>query len=132
MLYTVNIKNYNKDLINKDTASIKLIAPDNLTILPNQVKFIIYADAKYELSQDVIGYVYSNYYTLYAPYKFIWKNNNFFNITIYNNTKDIISINKNDYLATVKFMTIQFFNLMRKHNNSDKGLASAKINIYYA
>lgn len=28
-------------------------------------------------------------------------------------------------------MSIQYFNLMKKHNNSDKNLASAKINIMY-
>lgn len=125
------IKNYNKQLIDINEMSIKLIATEDISINPKQVKFIIYSESQYDLSKDVIGFAYSNKFKLYAPYKFIWKNKNNFKLVIYNNTDNILEIKKGDYLATIKLMSIQYFNLMKKHNNSDKNLASAKINIIY-
>lgn len=38
-MLTAKIKNYSKDLVNKDRMTINLIAPENLTLDPNQVKF---------------------------------------------------------------------------------------------
>ena len=70
-MLTAKIKNYSKDLVNKDRMTINLIAPENLTLDPNQVKFYTWSNVTYNLSQDVIGFPYSKLYKLYAPYKFI-------------------------------------------------------------
>ena len=123
------IKNYNKQLIDVNDMSIKLIAPEDISIKPKQVKFIIYSESQYDLSTDVVGFPYSKSYKLYAPYKFIWKGDNNFNIAIHNTQDKQIIIPSNTHIATIRLMSIQYFNLMRRHDNSDKNLASAKINI---
>ena len=38
-MLTAKIKNYSKDLVNKDRMIIDLIVPEDITINPNQVKF---------------------------------------------------------------------------------------------
>ena len=38
-MLTATIKNYSKDLVNKDRMTIDLIVPEDITIDPNQVKF---------------------------------------------------------------------------------------------
>lgn len=128
-MLTAKIKNYSKDLVNKDRMTINLIAPENLTLDPNQVKFYTWSNVTYTLSQDVIGFPYSKLYKLYAPYKFIWKDSNNFSIALHNTEDTLITIPSQTYIATIKLMSIQYFNLMRRHDNSDKNLASAKINI---
>ena len=128
-MLTAKIKNYSKDLVNKDRMTINLIAPENLTLDPNQVKFYTWSNVTYTLSQDVIGFPYSKLYKLYAPYKFIWKDSNNFSIALHNTEDTLITIPSQTYIATIRLMSIQYFNLMRRHDNSDKNLASAKINI---
>ena len=128
-MLTAKIKNYNKDLVNKDRMTIDLIVPEDITIDPNQVKFYTWSNVTYNLSQDVIGFPYSKLYKLYVPYKFIWKDSNNFNIAIHNTQSKQITIPSNTYVATIRLMSIQYFNLMRRHDNSDKNLASAHINI---
>ena len=128
-MLTAKIKNYSKDLVNKDRMTINLIAPENLTLDPNQVKFYTWSNVTYNLSQDVIGFPYSKLYKLYAPYKFIWKDSNNFSIALHNTEDTLITIPSQTYIATIRLMSIQYFNLMRRHDNSDKNLASAKINI---
>lgn len=128
-MLTAKIKNYNKDLVNKDRMTIDLIVSEDIIIDPNQVKFYIWPNVTYTLSQDTIGFPYSKLYKLYVPYKFIWKDSNNFNIAIHNTQNKQITIPSNTYVATIRLMSIQYFNLMRRHDNSDKNLASAKINI---
>lgn len=128
-MLTAKIKNYNKDLVNEDRMTIDLIVPEDITIDPNQVKFYTWPNVTYILSQDVIGFPYSKLYKLYVSYKFIWKGNNNFNIAIHNKQDKQIIITSNTHIATIRLMSIQYFNLMRRHDNSDKNLASAKINI---
>lgn len=128
-MLTAKIKNYNKDLVNEDRMTIDLIVPEDITIDPNQVKFYTWPNVTYTLSQDVIGFPYSKLYKLYVPYKFIWKDSNNFNIAIHNTQSKQITIPSNTYIATIRLMSIQYFNLMRRHDNSDKNLVSAKINI---
>lgn len=128
-MLTAKIKNYNKDLVNKDRMTIDLIVPEDITIDPNQVKFYTWSNVTYNLSQDVIGFPYSKLYKLYVPYKFIWKDSNNFSIALHNNTDKQITIPSQTYIATIRLMSIQYFNLMRRHDNSDKNLASAPIQI---
>lgn len=128
-MLTAKIKNYSKDLVNKDRMTINLIAPENLTLDPNQVKFYTWSNVTYNLSQDVIGFPYSKLYKLYAPYKFIWKDSNNFSIALHNTEDTLITIPSQTYIATIRLMSIQYFNLMRRHDNSDKNLASAPIQI---
>ena len=127
IMLTAKIKNYSKDLVNEDRMTIDLIVPEDITINPNQVKFYTWPNVTYTLSQDVIGFPYSKSYKLYAPYKFIWKGDNNFNIAIHNTQDKQIIIPSNTYIATIRLMSIQYFNLMRRHDNSDKNLASAPI-----
>ena len=128
-MLTAKIKNYSKDLVNKDRMAINLIVPENLTLDPNQVKFYTWPNVTYNLSQDVIGFPYSKLYKLYAPYKFIWKYSNNFSIALHNTKDTLITIPSQTYIATIRLMSIQYFSLMRRHDNSDKNLASAPIQI---
>lgn len=128
-MLTAKIKNYSKDLVNKDRMTINLIAPQDLTIEPTRVLFYEFLGVTYEFSSDVIGFPYSKSYKLYAPYKFIWKDSNNFSIALHNNTDKQITIPSQTYIATIRLMSIQYFNLMRRHDNSDKNLASAPIQI---
>lgn len=130
-MLTAKIKNYSKDLVNKDRMTINLIAPADIILEPSRVLFYEFPGVTYTLSQDVIGFPYSKSYKLYAPYKFIWKGDNNFNIAIHNTQDKQIIISSNTYIATIRLMSIQYFNLMRRHDNSDKNLASAPIQIIF-
>ena len=126
-MLTATIKNYSKDLVNKDRMTINLIAPQDIILEPSRVLFYEFPGVSYTLSQDVIGFPYSKLYKLYAPYKFIWKNSNNFSIALHNTSQEQITISSQTYIATIRLMSIQYFNLMRRHDNSDKNLASAPI-----
>lgn len=130
-MLTAKIKNYSKDLVNKDRMTINLIAPADIILEPSRVLFYEFPGVTYTLSQDVIGFPYSKLYKLYAPYKFIWKDSNNFSIALHNTSDKQITIPSQTYIATIRLMSIQYFNLMRRHDNSDKNLASAPIQIIF-
>lgn len=112
---------------------MKLYAMQDIEVQPREIALVTFGDMRYELekciglpyikkSDNVLGY------TLYHTDKtFKWEKQSVATLPIYNSSKSLLIIPKGSYLATVRFMSISFYNLWKKHDRSDDGLASVQL-----
>ena len=112
---------------------MKLYAMQDIEVQPHEIKLITFNGMRYELekciglpyikkSDNVLGY------TLYHTDKtFKWEKQGVATLPIHNSSKSLLIIPKGSYLATVRFMSISFYNLWKKHDRSDDGLASVQL-----
>lgn len=112
---------------------MKLYAMQDIEVQPQEIALVTFGDMRYELekciglpyikkSDNVLGY------TLYHTDKtFKWEKQGVATLPIYNSSKSLLIIPKGAYLATVRFMSISFYNLWKKHDRSDDGLASVQL-----
>jgi hypothetical protein len=132
-----NIKLFNTPDITwvlKDKNCIRLFAVYDLMIEPSQVITITFNDFNYICDKDVVGVPYltkkSREYELYYPEGTNrWHGSDTAKVVIHNKSFNEVKFTKGDHICNINLMTVQYFDLMRKHNNSDKGLASKLINI---
>lgn len=66
---------------------------------------------------------------LYHPEGSFKLNNHSTEISIAVKNKTAQDMILNGYLCSIRFITVQFFELMSRHDNSDKGLSSARVKI---
>jgi hypothetical protein len=114
---------------------IDLNLTSTIKLAQSQFK-IVHSDIKIDLDEDVLGIPFINknklcnsYYDLYYPegsFK-LTRDSNKISIAIKNKINHEILLT--GYLCSIKFITSQFYNLMKKHDGSDKGLRSSLINI---
>lgn len=132
------VKLFNTPDINwvlEDKNCIELYALNGFTIHQNEVKMIHFNDFSYEF-EDAVGVPYIpkdlNHLTIYYPFGLsLWKDNGNAKLGVRNLTDSEILIHKGDHIANINLMSIQFFKLMRKGNNSDRGLRSCRIKIEF-
>lgn len=112
---------------------ICLYAMGDIVINPQEIRILVFDNFWYEF-ENVVGVPYipkkdvKNGLALYYPKgSFKWHNKDVAKLTLLNPTNAPIIINKNDFIASIKLMSIQFYELWRKSNNSDKGLSSIPI-----
>lgn len=117
-----------------DRNCIRLFSPNNYTLENNKVFNIRFDGLRYEFDEDVVGIPFmdkqctGDFYLYHPEGSFRWRGAREPKLTI-KSRNAITLIPKGLLLAKVKLMSIQFFNLMKKHDNSDKGLQSASIKI---
>lgn len=112
---------------------MKLYAMQDIEVQPREIALVTFGGMRYELekciglpyikkSDNVLGY------TLYHTDKtFKWEKQGVVTLPIYNSSNSLLIIHKGAYLATVRFMSISFYNLWKKHDRSDDGLASVQL-----
>lgn len=112
---------------------MKLYAMQDIDIQPHEIKLITFNEMRYEL-ENCIGLPYIKKsdnvlgYTLYHTDKtFKWEKQGVATLPIHNSSNKTIHISQGTYLATVRFMSISFYNLWKKHDRSDDGLASVQL-----
>lgn len=112
---------------------MKLYAMQDIDIQPHEIKLITFNEMRYEL-ENCIGLPYIKKsdnvlgYTLYHTDKtFKWEKQGVATLPIHNPSNKTIHISQGSYLATVRFMSISFYNLWKKHDRSDDGLASVQL-----
>lgn len=112
---------------------VNLFAAEDIDIYPEQVKFYIYP-CGISLSEDVVGVCFfdrrlkTHSLDLYYPESFILdKDSKRLSVPLKNNTDATVHICSREYICSVNFMSVQFFNLTRRHDGSDRGLQSKKI-----
>lgn len=112
---------------------MKLYAMQDIDIQPHEIKLITFNEMRYEL-ENCIGLPYIKKsdnvlgYTLYHTDKtFKWQKQGVATLPIHNPSNKTIHILQGTYLATVRFMSISFYNLWKKHDRSDDGLASVQL-----
>lgn len=112
---------------------MKLYAMQDIEIQPHEIVPVTFGDMTYEL-ENCIGLPYIKKcdnvlgYTLYHTDKsFMWKCSGVATLPIYNPSNKKIIIPSGTYLATVRFMSNSFYNLWKKHDRSDDGLASVQL-----
>lgn len=117
----------------EDRNCIKLYADCEYSIKPKQVISIYISHLRY-LFEGAVGIPFipkgANKLTLYHPEGLNrWHNQNNAKVVVTNLSDTNIDIKKGDFICYIKLMSIQYYNLMKKHNNSDRGLASSKVKI---
>lgn len=121
----------------EDKSCIKLYALEDFIVRPNEIKYVTFGEFNIIFDEETVGVSYIDRklsihnLKLYYPDTNYLKLNNKTRVVIDNRGRDFVQIRKGDYISSIKLMSVQFFKLMRRHNNSDKGLASAKIKIEY-
>ena len=112
---------------------MKLYAMQDIDIQPHEIKLITFNEMRYEL-ENCIGLPYIKKcdnvlgYTLYHTDKtFKWEKQGVATLPIHNTSNKTIHILQGSYLANVRFMSISFYNLWKKHDRSDDGLASVQL-----
>lgn len=124
--------------IDESKGIIDLYALQFEQIHTGQIKFLKFNGFSYEFDEDVIAVPFIDRskllipgLKLYYPKDFKLTGNGEVRLVIDNRNQDNLFIEKGQYLATLKLITTQFFNLQNKHDGSDKGLRSAYIKIIY-
>ena len=122
--------------VSESTSRIKLYAQEFYAILPGQMRKIYFGKMKYEFNEQVVGVPYfdtrinRNLKLYYPEGSFKWRGNKVATVALENTSKtSTITIGLGQYICSIYLMTTQFFNLMSRHDNSDKGLRSAQIKI---
>lgn len=112
---------------------MKLYAMQDIEIQPHEISIVTFGGMRYEL-ENCIGLPYIKKsdrglgHTLYHTNKtFKWEKQGVASLPIYNPTKSLLILPEGYYLATVRFMSISFYNLWKKHDRSDEGLASVQL-----
>lgn len=114
---------------------IKLYAMQDIVIHPTEIKLITFGEMSYQMINSIgLPYIKKSDnmlgITLYhTKGTFRWMNSHQAQLPIINTTINDIFIRKNTYLASVRLMSIPFFNLWKRHNRSDDGLASCPIQV---
>lgn len=133
-----SIKLFNTPDINwvlNDRNCIKLFALKDI-IFTGNVKKVYFDGFRYDFSNDVIGVPFKDKEVkhsalLYHPESsFRWRGAREASISLINpDTSNHLTIPQGSLLCKINLMSIQFFNLMSRHDNSDKGLRSTQIKI---
>lgn len=113
-----------------------LFSPRDYLILPNQM-LVMDFECNYKLSKGVVGIPFldkkiisiSKLNLYYPNFGFKWEGKNRAQVAFINKTQERINIAENQLVCKINLMTIQYFNLMRRKDNSDKGLRSSHIKI---
>lgn len=119
----------------KNENVLTLQAPRDFVVYTKQVSFIEW-DCLCE-TINVVGIPFfdkkvEHKLSLYYPQgTFAITGNRKLQIAFVNDTLETINIKQGCLLCYVKFETIEFFKLASRHNNSDKGLRSARIKIVF-
>lgn len=124
----------NINWVDKNNSCINLYLLDDITIYPNEVKMIYFNGFRIKYDDETIGVPFiptkNEPFKLYHPLgSFISSGNKELSIAMINTSDNIINLTKGSSICKLKLMSIQYYSLMRKHNNSDKGLRSSYINI---
>ena len=105
---------------------------ENVYLKPNEIKIMTFDNMSYNFINSV-GIPFHKHrlsFSLYYPEgSFKWIDKKKASIAIINRTSQSISIEKGSYMASVKFMSLKYFEYWKKHNNSDRGLMSVPIKI---
>lgn len=119
--------------VSEEKSCIDLYADKDITLKPNQIGILTFGDFRYDFGKDIVGVPFckNRKYKLYYPNGFKLSGSGLVRLTIDNRGTDTISIKKGEYLSTLRLMTTQFFELMRRNDGSDRGLRSAFIKIEY-
>lgn len=114
---------------------IRLYAVQDILINPNQISMIEFNGMSYEFN-DCVGIPYikksENIHGVilyHTDNSFKWEKQGVAKIPIQNPTSNIIRIKKDEYLASVRLMSIPFYKLWKRHDNSDYGIMSVPISI---
>lgn len=113
---------------------IDLMLKNSIKLNQKQFK-IIHTGLYINLDEEVLGIPFLNrnklcnsYYDLYYPESsFKIGKSSEISIAVKNIVNHETILDK--YLCSIKFITVQFYELMRRHNGSDKGLRSSYIKI---
>lgn len=131
----VRLLNVPYEWVESDKSLIRLYSLEDLVIFPRQFYLIKFGDMEYNIDSNVIGVPFKDRevrteLSLYYPEgSFSWRGGSELQLAVKNTFNTNLTILKGQMLAKVKFMTEQYFNLMKRHDNSDKGLRSAPIKI---
>lgn len=114
---------------------IRLYALETITIQPTEMKVVVFGDFRYEF-ENAVGIPYiskkdvMNGLTLYhSKGSFKWHDSDIAKVALWNPTSSPITLHAGDFIASIKLMSIQFYELWKRSNNSDRGLASVPIKI---
>lgn len=114
---------------------IRLYAVNEYNIQPGELVTIVFNDWSYEM-ENVVGVPYIPHnenvhnLALYHPKgSFKLDGSGIMKVSVLNNKNHSIHITPGDFIACIKLMSIQFYNLWKKSNNSDLGLRSVPIKI---
>lgn len=118
-----------------DRSCLKLYSLEEYIIQPKQMYIFKFKDMQYNCDSNVIGIPFKDKevrhsLSLYNPEgTFAWRGGGEAFLATKNISLYPVNIKKGTLLGKINFMTTQFFELMRLHDNSDRGLRSAHIKI---
>lgn len=117
---------------------INLYSLSDVVINPNQIGFLRFGKFSYAFDKDVlaIGHINKRLVNgepikLYYPNGFKLTGNSNISVTVDNRGSSELHIFKGQYIATLRLMTTQFYELMRRKDGSDKGLRPAYVKIEF-
>lgn len=123
--------------VQEDKNRLDVYAPEGgLVVHPDQLRLWSPPETSIEVGEDTIGVCFfdrrllDHRAILYHPEKFTISPSRLA-VPLFNPSKIDIEIPSGGYVASISFMSVQFFNLMKAHDNSDRGLRSIKIEFDY-
>lgn len=113
---------------------IKLYAMQDIVVRPREIVPVTFNGMSYEMINCIgIPYIKKSdgfKFTLYhTDGSFRWSGSSLAILPLTNEITEDIVVSKNSYLASVRLMSIPFFNLWKRHDRSDEGLSSCPIKI---